>query len=563
MAGPPAEQQKKQPAADNDAAMQVDPAAAAKAGEPKKLSTPVAVTARYEDVPGASKTGPQKAPAESALWFDPLTIASTSPHGEETEQRVGVSKGGGQTVAHFNAPLHDEGPAKGEGNGLLTAQLKYASDINTSYVVKLEGTLSRAQREHFKQQASQAIAKELNRSGDLDAVQAHVAEGLIATGAPQDIKVTITPISSSHSLSDAGRSHVAFKARSKPVIGLSVPLASSGERTITNSGSTATDQGNEGEVEGHLNTTHDHVHVDDTKNHDTKHNEGAVQTDTNIFHENNQRTYDEVVTKIESTVTALTSKLVNKLTADDTYRDKDHVEYADEEFKFDDWTKHGDAHSEEGDKDKKNWAAWLEDGLGALQGIADIPVALGLPAIGPVLRTVSKYGLGVDLAKKGAGALAVRGTIHYKDSKEDGETKDTKRGNDSGHADRNRTVTSKNTDTLTRDLNQIGTQLVTSLKHTHTSDNTNKTVVGTDVKTQVSGGSSSQTDKDNYTKDANHTNSGGSAKARAHQNSRSTIEYSVTSKETTTRPYLDARIIDGDGEVSPNEFPSPDATKKP
>ena len=410
-------------------------------------------------------------------------------------------------------------------------------------------------------EASTAIAEEFNASGDLDAVQASVAATLVSQGAPDDLRVTITPVSASNAISDAGRSHVAYKARSNPTIGLNVPVSSVNERTITNSGSTFKDEGHDSDVEGHVDTAVDHVHVDDTKTRDKRHNEGAVQTDVNTYHQANQRTYDEVVTKMQSTVAALTSKLVHKLTTDDKYHDGDNTEYADEEFKFDDWTKKNNVHEEDGDKDKKNWAAWLEDGLGALQSVLELPIPLVLPGVGPILRKVSKYGLGIDLAKKGAGVLAVRGKVRYKDTTEDGQANDTRIGHDDGHKNRDRTVTSNNTDTLTRELNRIGTELITGLKHAHSTETGSNTVVATDVKTQTSGGSSNGTDKDNYTYDANHTNGGGSAKARAHQGSRS---YRVLDdfQETVTRPYLDARIIDGDGEVSQNEFPSPSADRK-
>ena len=138
---PPSAEESKKSASSPDASVQ-DTSAGSKAGEPKKPTTPVSVTARYEDVPGASKTGPKKASGESALWFDPLTIAGTSPHAAKVERRVGVSKGGGQTIAHFDAALHEEGPAKGEGTGLLTAQLKYASDFKRTYTIRLDGTLT-------------------------------------------------------------------------------------------------------------------------------------------------------------------------------------------------------------------------------------------------------------------------------------------------------------------------------------------------------------------------------------------------------------------------------------
>src|SRR5215831_10982551 len=71
----------------------------APANAPAGKTTTLRVRANYENIPGASKNGPKDATSPTALWFDPLTIASTSPDVELTKDRIGVTKGGSQVIA--------------------------------------------------------------------------------------------------------------------------------------------------------------------------------------------------------------------------------------------------------------------------------------------------------------------------------------------------------------------------------------------------------------------------------------------------------------------------------
>jgi hypothetical protein len=183
-------------------------------------------------MPGSSKSGPKPANAESALWFDPLTIAPTSPSTDETINKVGVTRGGSQVIAHQVVPLHAEREdGAGEGTGTLTAQLKYAGDIDGAYTAKVTGEFKNGKRPSGK--VVQAIVQdflkeELQKTGDLEVVQTAAATAIMSkVEGAKDVRVTLEPVDKK--LQDAVIRADALRAGRGPVPAASESSATPGE----------------------------------------------------------------------------------------------------------------------------------------------------------------------------------------------------------------------------------------------------------------------------------------------------------------------------------------------
>ena len=546
-------------------------AAAPKGADPNKpanapagRTTPLRVRANYENIPGASKNGPKDAIAATALWFDPLTIASTSPDVELTKDRIGVTKGGSQVIATQAVPLQEEGePGAGEGIGTLTAQLKYAADLSKTYKASIKGDFKKGDAQKADTELKKFIPQEFAQLGDLDRVKelalAHMQETFPDA---KNLVITLTPNEDNHSLQDAGKTHIYYKARDKPSILLNVPVVAVAEKQITSGATTTKQQGTEVDAQAHGNVKTDKVKVTDKKVENEGHVEGAVQTVDETWHKENKRTYDEIVATISTKIDTISKNIVTKLDADSTYHDdgkwEDHIE----SFHFDDYTKNVKGGSEEGDKDKKNWAAWLQDGISVLKDVTEIPILKDLPKVGPVVRKLNEWGLAIDLVDKAAGMLAVRGKVHYKDTHEDTEAHDKQHDKSDNHGEAHRTVTRVDKGTLTTQVSGVFTSMVSTLKTTHGTDNTTTDASHKGTTTQASGGARTKVNTDDYDKTQTQTDVGGSVGVKANQHTTTEITWSQSVKETTTKPILDASIVSGDGEVSSSPFPPPSNTKK-
>jgi hypothetical protein len=94
-------------------------------------------------------------------------------------------------------------------------------------------------------------------------------------------------------------------------------------------------------------------------------------------------------------------------------------------------------------------------------------------------------------------------------------------------------------------------------------DNTTTDVTKSGTSTQVSGGSHSNVTTDNYKKTGTQADTGGSVTTKTNQSVRTELTWSQSVKETTTKPVLDASIVDGDGEVSATPFGAPSGLNTP
>jgi len=543
----------KKPAATNEAPPVTD-GAAPKTADPKAAggkATNLQVRANYENIPGSSKTGPKIAKEETALWFDPLTIAPTSPSAPETIDINGISHGGSQVVANHSVPLHgaDEDGA-GEGTGTLTAQLKYAEQWEKSFVPKVTGKWAKKGDEKKAEGILKTfLADKLKHTGDLESVSSQAAAKIQGeVDGSSDVKVSITPNETNKSLADAGKTHVYYKARKNPGILLDVPVVQVAEKVVTSGGSTTKTQGSEVSGEASGSTTTNTVKVDETKTNNKAAGSSTTTETSEDYHAATQRTYQEIVTKIEKTISDFASNLVKKPDTDEKFHEEGKWEYWNENIKVDDYTKNVKAGSKEGDKEEKNWAEYLKEGLGVVNEIIDIPILKDIPKVGKYFRKLNEWGWVLDGLEKGAGVFAVKGKVHYIDTHEDTTVKDTKTDNTKGGGNDSKDVTKHTTTNATEELKQHMTKTVSSRKEKMGFDNTTTDVKKNAKSTTNSGSASSEVATDNYNKTDTTNTASGSVKAKANQSTTAEITWSQSVKETTTLCSGDAKHCD---EVKP------------
>jgi hypothetical protein len=540
---------------------------------PKMASTSLTVTASYENVPGASKNGPKRADAHSALWFDKLSLAPESPPADEqgTSDKVGVTTGHGQRIAKFMAPINTDGPYAaagtgrlhpGAGTGRLTGELKYAAEVSNSFRVTVT-VKGKPIPNALKDAAKKWLMERMTHQGDVEVLQtqvaAHLAEQMATEGVGvEDVVVNIQPIDSNTVNKDAGNSHFFYKAYENPVIDLDVPLVVVADRAITSGGTTTKADGNDTESAQHHNTEHEHVDIKDKKTEDQSSASKATQTSDEEWHRKIKQTHDEIITNLEIQLKTLASKLAAKVQTDTNYRDKDGSAFDKVDVAFHDYTKGVKHETESGTKDKKNWGAWLADGLKGLGSILSLPIPVG----GKWARRLNWLGLAVDAGEHAANALAVRGTVKYTDTNEDTEVhaKDTDHKHET--INRDRTVTRKDISQLESELNSVFTSAIQTLKTTHSTDEKTDDVTKKTRAEQTTSGKSNKTNQDQYSYDRQHTNDERSMHEKKNQSVTTQLEYSTTVKETTTKPVLEAHVVHGHGEVSLSQFPEPEAAKK-
>jgi len=559
----------KKPATTNDAPpVAADPASKAAdpanpaSGGPK--TTGMKIKANYEEIPGASKSGPKAAKAESALFFDPLTISPMSPMADETIDEKGVTKGGGQLISSRQVPIHGEGEdGAGEGTGGLTAQLKYADDINDVYSVKVTGDFPKNKDKAAQTEAQNFIAAKFKNFGDIDLLEGQASKHLedkFSGAANVSVKISINQ--KSKQLKDAGKTHVYYKARNNPGILLNVPVVQVAEKVVTSGGTTTKTQGSDVTAEANGSTTTNNVKVD--QNHkDNSNSSSTTTTETSDeYHKAVKRTYNEVVTQIENTIQDFASNLVKKADTDEEYHEKGKWAYWEKNIKVQDYTKNVKAGSKEGDKEEKNWAQYLKDAFGVVDDIIDIPILKDLPKVGKYLRKLNQWGWVLDGLEKGADIFAVKGKVHYIDTHEDTKVKSKDTANKDGGGNNSKDITKHTATTATEDLKQRMTKVVSSRKETSgvdqtTTDVSKKTKSKTDSSSNTNNSSS-----DSYNKTDTTTTAGGSVKAKANQSTTSEITWTQSVKETTTKPILEASIVDGDGEVKTSPFGAPEKAQK-
>jgi hypothetical protein len=509
-------------------------------------TTPLKIKAGYDDVPGASKTGAESAKQNSALWFKPLTIASLSPSADEVSTATGVSRGGGQLIETYHAPLN-ENPA--EGTGMITAQLQYANDISKSYVLK-----GKEARDALIE-AKKFVAEKITTLGDFDEIQ-RLASAYMTEKFPGS-QTEITVSADKKVLADAGRSRFYYKARANPTILLNVPVVAVAEKTIRSGGTTVKTEGTETKQERHGEGESEKVDTTRTKTDRERHGESSVENIKQEYNEAVVKTIDDLVTSVTTVHNKLKSELVQKTISEFKYHDKDDWESHRVEGHFNDYTKNVKGYTESGEKDKKNWASWLQDGIKVVKDITDLPIISDIPKVGKYLRKLKGWGIALDIIDKGAGLFAETGKVKYTDSKEDTTVHDKGGTDDDTKVTRDRNVTRNDTTTTTRNLEESFDSTTNTEWKRHMDEVTTIKKTYSSVTTKDSAGGSDRVQTDDSTYNRNKESAGGSDSVKKNQSMQSTVTYDVTAKETFTKPVLQATVVDGDGEVSATPFPPP------
>lgn len=541
------EPQAESPAPANDAKATTTPATNSPAPA-KKTSTPMKIKASYEELPGASSTGAERSKAENALWFNPLTIASLSPSVDEVSVSKGVTRGGGQLIETYNAPLN-QNPA--EGTGMISAQLQYAKDVNKSYSIKVSG-LKGKQATDAQFEAKKFVAERIKTFGDFEEIQqqasAHMEEKFPGS------QTVITVSSDQKVMSDAGRSKFFYKARANPTILLEVPVTPVAEKTIHSGSTTTKSQGSESQQETHKDNESEKVDTTRTKTDQERHGESSVEKVQQEYNEAVVKTLDDMVTNVTTVHDKVKSELVQKTVSSFKYHDQDAWETHRVEGHFTDYTKNVKGYTESGDKEKRNWAWWLQKGVNIIQQATEIPFITDIPKIGKYVRKVKGWGIALDLIDKVAGTFAETGKVKYTDSKEDTTVHEKGGTKDDTSGKRDRDVTGGATSTTTANLEQSFDSTTNTEWKRHMTEATDTKKSFSSVTTKDSSGGSSSSSTDDSTYNRNKQGSGGSDKNKQNQSMTTTMNYDVSAKETYTKPYLKATVVDGDGEVSATPF---------
>jgi hypothetical protein len=261
-----------------------------------------------------------------------------------------------------------------------------------------------------------------------------------------------------------------------------------------------------------------------------------------------------MVTNVTTVHDKVKSELVQKTVSSFKYHDQDAWETHRVEGHFTDYTKNVKGYTESGDKEKRNWAWWLQKGVNIIQQATEIPFITDIPKIGKYVRKVKGWGIALDLIDKVAGTFAETGKVKYTDSKEDTTVHEKGGTKDDTSGKRDRDVTGGATSTTTANLEQSFDSTTNTEWKRHMTEATDTKKSFSSVTTKDSSGGSSSSSTDDSTYNRNKQGSGGSDKNKQNQSMTTTMNYDVSAKETYTKPYLKATVVDGDGEVSATPF---------
>lgn len=523
----------------------------------KPKSTKMTLSASYTNVPGATKGAPSRAKAGNALWFDPVYVAVKSPREKRVQQVTGVTVGSGQEIGTTDVPLNERGPNKGAATGEIAAQLKYTPAVHSSYSITVTGVKDN------KKDAVKAVVKEflggkrgLASTGDLDLLQVDAVEA-VKKQLPDigDVKVTIAPLTKDASVADAGRSEIFFKAIEDPSILLHVPVVVVAQQTIRSGGGSTKAQGSDVDVAGSHATDRQTVDIHRDQNSDVRTGSAAQQTYTDQWAQARKQRVERIVTQFQTFAKTSATELTKKLQADSSFHDNWKEEWFGNEIDVSSGTSSKDTNEKSGEKDDKNWAAYLEDLAKAGESIIDY--------IKPApVKWIRQIGIGLGITKALGNVFAVRGKIKYRDLKETATNQSTKVGTNKSGGSGNHDVTQATDANLEQKLTELILQTASNIQRL--SSTVTDTAAGgrRTVATQVAGGRQTAEAHDDYRYDANREQGSGSLRARANQSTLTELRYETTLTETTTAPVLMGSVVEGKGEVKSTPFDAADATKK-
>ena len=480
-------------------------------------TTPVTLTALYEDVPGESKDKDKRATGNAALWFDPLTIHSNYPAVKKNIRSVGVVSGGEQTIDTLEVPVTEDEQHVGQGS--ISAELKYAGSRSKSFNISVTG-LKKKDAGNAETFARKVVEREMNLFGDVDEIAAIATKETKEVYPAAEISISVK----NDKVMDAGQSSFFYKVHNPAGILMNVLIAPVGQKNTEYIGTKTTEKGTQDETAKKDKTT--------TETLDVTYNEKVV------------RTLDDYVTKMTEVHSTVASDLSSKVIEEKEAHYDDHEVTSRNAKNISDYTRELTQKTESGERDKDNLASKLQKIVKGAKKITSIPFLEKLPIIGKVIRKVKSWSMGLDLLDWATGLFAETGTVTFTDTKLEDEAK--------------RTDTITDTTDRKRDVDLTETDKV-ELKRKLTEDYLTKTKDEwqrhlKDVK------DISKTYQSKYKKNETETET----KHGEQENQSTTATFKVSNTWKFTKPVIQATVVAGDAEVKNMPFkPSKSGEKNP
>ncbi|HSR97904.1 MAG TPA: DUF4157 domain-containing protein [Kofleriaceae bacterium] len=514
---------------------------------PKTAS--VLLSAIYEEVPGEAKDKVRRAKENEAVWLSPLGIYSNFPQEKRSQKHYGVVAGGGQkTVDEFQAPISEGTSANGRGS--ITAQLKYASDTSKSFNVTVDG-VKKTEVAGAEKQARKIVEREISTLGDVEDV-AKIAEGeLNQNDKWKGAKVSI-------SVKDAktqqeGSTTFNYKVRTAAGIRMDLLAQPVGEKVVKSGGSKTVETGREDENNTKAKDSKDSEQIQREDKDKYKKTDTSTETQDVDYYEKVAQTLDDYVKKTTEVRSTLTSKL-----AEETVNHKhstwgeDWVE-DNETGNHQDYTKDSKHTVETGERDKENWAAKLQKGVGIVKDLTTIPFVDKIPGLGWFSRKVKGWQL--DLIDKGLGIFAEKGKVKFTDTNLD-EKVGTKGGStDHTEGKDHVELTEDQKKEYSRKLNEEFQSSVKDDWERHMKDitETSKTYrskIKKDSQTDID-----KTHTEDYKRDQKKGETENEQKHKERQNQTTVATFESTSTWKFSKPLVKATVVSGDAEVKAGSEP--------
>jgi hypothetical protein len=510
------------------------------------------LTAIYEEVAGESKDKQKLKKGDDALWLDPINYFSNSPF-EKTKKApaVGVVTGGQTPVDTFQAPVGGEKPI---GRGSITAEIKYASSINSSFDVTVDGVKKKDEAAATKM-ARAEIEKRIQLNGDIEDLEAAVSPIVAAKYEGAVVHIKVKP----NKVMDAGSTTFYYKLRSNAGIEMNIKVVPIGEKNVKWGGETQKEEGKEDETSKKEKKADEKAEGEKTVDDKYKKKEKSTELTETEYNEKTTKAIDDYVTKTTTVRTELASDLSETVVKDKKSHWEEHTETSKKEKEWSDWVKSSKHEVEEGDKNKSNWAAKLQKGVKIAKKVTSIPFVDKIPGVGWLTRRVKGWQL--DLLDAGLGMFAEEGKVHYIDTKLDekvkskgGKDEETKKDSEVDLKEHDETETkrklkedflSKTQEDWTRHMDEVQ-----EVKKTYKNKVTKEGE--TDVDAQHKEGYKDEKKKNEVETEEKH-------KQKKNQTTIATWQGSTTWKYT--KPAVQATVFSGDAEVSNQMFPEDPAEK--
>jgi hypothetical protein len=515
---------------------------------PKPKTAAIKLSALYENVPGEAKDKIKRTKAGDALWFDPMTMLSSHPTQLRNTRAVGVVAGGEKTVDVFQAPM-TEGD-KSTGRGSISAELKYAGSRNKSFNVTVSG-VPKGKVGPATAAARKVIEKELETFGDVEDITKTAQDTLRENEEYKDAVVSVNVLDDH--VMDAGQSTFFYKVRGDASILMRIVVVPVGEKQTRYSGSKTVGKSSEDES---AKTDKSSKETESVKK-DVKSSERTTGSSTESvdveYNETVARTLDDYVTKATTIHDNVVKDLSKKVVTDGSYHDHETSQTSRDASQVDNWSKS----VEKGQKDKENWAAKLRKGLDIAKKVTGISWLQKLKGVGPILRKINGWSVGLDIADDVLGMLEEKGKVDYEDTtiKKDTTIKDktdtTKDDDVKTHSDEE--TTAKLTEDLKRDMEDKWKR--------HLEDVTNITKKYKSTTKKESTGTTDKTQTEDYSRTDAKDVAEATARHKAAENQSTTTTFDVSTTWKYTAPVINAYVQDGDAEVNNVPF-GPDVDEK-